>query len=129
MTKNSNDPRASEANPDEKVAAALEAAADAISDAARSDATAAANVAAAKLRSGVSAGAYYSAYGVSYGVVFSGVFLKELLPLDSSIRRGFEQGVQDGSKAAIDTVARIHVVAELADEPPNEAPAAVAATN
>jgi len=122
MTENSNQPRGSEANPSDEASPALKAAADAVSDA-RSDAAASAKVAAAQVRSGVSAGAYYSAYGVSYGVVFSGVFLKELLPIDSSIRRGFEQGVQDGSAAAVEAVARLHVVPELG-APANETPAA-----
>jgi hypothetical protein len=45
-------------------------------------------------------------------VVFGGVFLKELLPANNSLRRGFEQGVQDGSRAAVEAVARIHTVPE-----------------
>jgi hypothetical protein len=65
---------------------------------ARADATESAKLAAAKVQSGVSVGAYYTAYGLSYGVVFTGVFLKELLPLNNPIRRGFE----DGAVAAID---------------------------
>jgi len=44
-----------------------------------------------------------------------------LLPVDSSIRRGFAQGVQDGSQSAVETVARIHAVPELEDGSPTEA--------
>jgi hypothetical protein len=103
--------QSSPSNPIAVLGEALEAAAGSVHDA-RADATASAKIAAAKVQSGISKGAYYTAYGVSYGVVFSGVFLKELLPADSSIRRGFEEGVQDGSKAAIGAAARIHAATE-----------------
>ena len=76
---------------------ALDAASVSVSHA-RADATESAKLAAAKVQSGVSVGAYYTAYGVSYGLVFTGVFLKELLPINNPVRRGFE----DGAVAAID---------------------------
>jgi hypothetical protein len=116
MTTNPNEPHApSASNPLSVLGEALEAAAESVNDA-RADATASAKVAAAKVQSGVSQGAYYAAYGASYGFVFSGVFLKELLPADSSIRRGFEQGGQDGAKAAVGAVAKIHTLREDADD-------------
>jgi hypothetical protein len=37
-------------------------------------------------------GIYKSAYWTSYGLVFSGVYLIELLPENSSFRRGLEEG-------------------------------------
>ncbi len=49
-------------------------------------------------------------------MVFSGVFLKELLPTDSALRRGFEQGAVDGSKAAVEAVSRIVTVPKDLDE-------------
>jgi hypothetical protein len=110
MTTTPND-QSSTSNPISVLGEALEAAAGSVHDA-RADATASAKIAAAKVQSGIGKGAYYTAYGVSYGVVFSGVFLKELLPADSSIRRGFEEGGQDGTKAAIGAVARIHALTE-----------------
>jgi hypothetical protein len=110
MTTTPND-QASPSNPISVLGEALEAAAGSVHDA-RTDATASAKVAAAKVQSGISKGAYYSAYGVSYGAVFGGVFLKELLPADSALRRGFEEGVQDGTRAAIGAAARIHGLAE-----------------
>lgn len=79
---------------------ALEAAAESIGDA-TSDASASAKHAARKVKSGVSAGAYTAAYGFSFGIVFGGVFLKELLPSDSAIRRGLEEGAE----AALDAIA------------------------
>ena len=79
---------------------ALEAAAESIGDA-TSDASASAKHAARKVKSGVSAGAYTAAYGLSFGIVFGGVFLKELLPGDSAIRRGLEEGAE----AALDAIA------------------------
>ena len=115
MTINTNSSPEAESNPFTVLGEALEAAADSIGDA-RTDATASAKVAAAKVQSGVSAGAYYTAYGVSYGLVFSGVFIKELLPTNSSIRRGFEQGYSDGSKAAVGAVAKITAGPEILDQ-------------
>lgn len=79
---------------------ALEAAAESIGDAS-ANASESAKIAAAKVKSGVSAGAYHGAYGVAFGLVFTGVFLKELLPADSAVRRGFEEGAE----AAFDAVA------------------------
>jgi hypothetical protein len=40
-------------------------------------------------------GVYNSAYWVSYGLVYSTVYLTELLPEDSSFRRGLEEGATD----------------------------------
>ena len=97
MTMNQGTTEVSESNPFSALGEALEAAAESIGDA-RSEASADAKVAAAKVQVGVSTGAYYAAYGISYGLVFSGVFLKELLPTQNPIRRGFE----DGAVAAID---------------------------
>jgi hypothetical protein len=79
---------------------ALESAAETFGDA-TTNARASAKVAAKKVRETLSAGAYKSAYGVSYGVVFGGVFLKELLPENNVLRRGFEEGAE----AAFDAVA------------------------
>jgi hypothetical protein len=79
---------------------ALESAAESFGDA-TSNARASAKVAARKVRSTVGTGVYKSAYGVSYGVVFGGVFLKELLPENNTLRRGFEEGAE----AAFDAVA------------------------
>lgn len=78
---------------------ALEAAAGSISEA-RSNASVTARAAARRVKSGIGSGAYYTAYGLSYGVVFTGVFLKELLPAENALRRGFEEGAE----AAIDAV-------------------------
>lgn len=94
-------------NPLSVLGEALDAASDSITDA-RADATASAKAAALKVRTTVGTGAYYSAYGVSYGLVFSGVFLKELLPVGSSVRRGFE----DGAQAAFNTAARLRAANE-----------------
>lgn len=91
---------APESNPLSVLGDALEAAAQSIGDA-RADASESAKAAAQKVKSGVSAGAYNAAYGLSFGVVFGAVFLKELLPEDNALRRGFE----DGAEAAIDAVA------------------------
>jgi hypothetical protein len=91
---------ASESNPFSVLGEALDAASDSIGDA-RADATASAKLAAQKVQSGVGAGAYYAAYGVSYGVVFSGVFLKELLPANNAIRRGFEDGAEAAIRSAV----------------------------
>jgi hypothetical protein len=40
-------------------------------------------------------GVYNTAYWVSYGLVYSTVYLTELLPEDSSFRRGLEEGATD----------------------------------
>jgi hypothetical protein len=85
---------------------ALESAAETFGDA-TTNARASAKVAAKKVRSTLSTGAYKSAYGVSYGVVFGGVFLKELLPENNTLRRGFEEGAE----AAFDAVASRKVAA------------------
>jgi hypothetical protein len=114
MTTNASGPQP-ESNPLAVLGEALEAAAESVGDA-RADATASAKLAAIKVQHGVSKGAYYAAYGISYGVVFSGIFLKELLPTESSIRRGFEQGVHDGAKAATDVAARIHTLPESVND-------------
>jgi len=91
---------ATDANPLSVLGEALDAASESIGDA-RADATASAKAAALKVQTGVSTGAYYAAYGVSYGVVFSGVFLKELLPTNNAIRRGFEDGADAAIKTAV----------------------------
>lgn len=91
---------ASESNPFSVLGEALDAASQSIGDA-RADATASAKAAALKVQSTVGTGAYYAAYGVSYGVVFSGVFLKELLPTNNAVRRGFEDGAQAAIKSAV----------------------------
>ena len=105
----------SESAPLEVLAEALEAAAAATAGAEGTDVDAAV----ARFQSSVGKGAYYTTYGLSYGVVFTGVFLKELLPAESSLRRGFEQGVTDGAKAALGAMARFHALPEdaLAAEP------------
>lgn len=100
-------------NPLSVLGEALDAASDSITDA-RADATATAKAAALKVQSGVGTGAYYAAYGVSYSLVFSGVFLKELLPVGSSIRRGFE----DGADAAFGAAARLRAADDDFDEDP-----------
>jgi hypothetical protein len=51
-------------------------------------------------------GVYNSSYGFSYGLIYSGVFLTELLPEDSTIRRGFEEGADAAFQA------RAHVQAK-----------------
>jgi hypothetical protein len=79
---------------------AFEAAAESIGDA-RSSASEQAQIAARRVKSGVSSGAYHAAYGLSFGVVFGAVFLKELLPENNALRRGFEEGAE----AAFDAVA------------------------
>jgi hypothetical protein len=91
---------AHESNPLSVLGEALDAASQSIGDA-RADATASAKSAALKVQTGVGAGAYYTAYGVSYGLVFSGVFLKELLPVNNALRRGFEDGAEAGKKSAV----------------------------
>ena len=91
---------------------ALDAASASLSDA-RADATESAKLAAAKVQVGVSTGAYYTAYTVSYGLVFTGVFLKELLPLNNPIRRGFE----DGATAAISAVDQRRTALAADNEP------------
>jgi hypothetical protein len=91
---------ASDSSPLSVLGEALEAASESIGDA-RADATASAKAAALKVQSSVGVGAYYAAYGVSYGVVFSGVFLKELLPANHAIRRGFEDGADAAIKSAV----------------------------
>jgi hypothetical protein len=96
---------------------ALDAASVSVSHA-RADATESAKLAAAKVQSGVSVGAYYTAYGVSYGLVFTGVFLKELLPISSPIRRGFE----DGAVAAIDAAETRRAALTSGDVPALEEP-------
>jgi hypothetical protein len=115
MTTHSNESDTSASNPISVLGEALEAAASSVHDA-RADASASAKVAAVKVQSGLSKGAYYAAYGVSYGVVFTGVFAKELLPEGSSVRRGFEQGVNDGAQAAIGAAAKIHTLQDQEDD-------------
>jgi hypothetical protein len=110
MTTNSGASETSGSNALSALGEALEAAAESV-DHARADATASAKLAAHRVQFGVSTGAYYTAYGVSYGLVFSGVFLKELLPVSSPIRRGFE----DGAVAAIDAAERRHAALEEGD--------------
>jgi len=108
----SSEPQVSEPHPSAVLLAeALEAAAAAAAtDDARPDAVAFTRSAAARFQSGVGKGAYYTTYGVSYGVVFTGVFLKELLPSESSLRRGFERGVADGAKAAMGVWERFYAL-------------------
>lgn len=108
---------ATESNPLSVLGEALDAASQSIGDA-RADATASAKAAALKVQTTVGTGAYYAAYGVSYGVVFSGVFLKELLPNNNAIRRGFEDGAQAAVKSAVNIRAGRRVLEEssAADE-------------
>jgi len=47
----------------------------------------------------VKVGLYNAAYGISYGLVFSTVYLTELLPKDSTIRRGLEEGADAAFEA------------------------------
>jgi len=112
----------SDANPLSVLGEALDAASQSIGDA-RTDATASAKAAALKVQSTVGTGAYYAAYGVSYGVVFSGVFLKELLPANNAIRRGFEDGAQAAVKSAVNIRAGRKVLEESPSE--EEAPESV----
>ena len=57
-------------------------------------------------RKAVAGGAYRTAYWISFGAVYSTVYLTELLPKDSSFRRGLDEGASDaqaklhGKKAA-----------------------------
>ena len=101
----------------------FETSAHAISDAAV-DARASAKAAAQSVKDGVGRGAYKAAFGVSFGVVFTGVFLTELLPVQSSLRRGLE----DGAGAALDAIdarrhpVRGHLDEELPLEPEHVAP-------
>jgi hypothetical protein len=110
-TTNTNPSEVSQSSALSALGEALDAAAESIGDA-RTDATESAKLAAARVQVGVSTGAYYAAYGVSYGLVFSGVFLKELLPTNNPIRRGFE----DGSAAAIHAAERRRAELEAPDE-------------
>lgn len=87
-------------NPLSALGEALESAAEAFGEA-TTDARESAKVAAKKVRQTFGAGVYKTAYGLSYGVVFGAVFLTELLPEDSSLRRGFTDGASD----ALDAVA------------------------
>lgn len=56
--------------------------------------------AAGKVGSAAYSGVYHAGYGVAFGVVFSGVFLVELLPENNVLRRGFEDGAEEGVDAA-----------------------------
>lgn len=96
---------ASQANGLSELGEALESAANSIEHA-RADATKSAKLAARRVQFGVNQGAYYTAYGISYSLVFAGVFLKELLPVSSPIRRGFE----DGAVAAVGAAERTAAV-------------------
>jgi len=104
-----------ESNPLSVLGEALDAASQSIGDA-RTDATASAKAAALKVQSTVGTGAYYTAYGVSYGLVFSGVFLKELLPTNNAVRRGFEDGAQAAIKSAVNIRAGSKILKEAAPE-------------
>lgn len=120
------EPQVSETHPSaELLAEALEAAA-AADGSARTDATSFTQTTAGKLQSSIGKGAYYTTYGVSYGVVFTGVFLKELLPSESALRRGFEQGVADGARAAMGVWERFYALPDDAlvneDAPAGAAP-------
>ena len=121
----SSEPQVSEPHPSaELLAEALEAAAAAADGSAPTDTTSFTRTAAARFQSSIGKGAYYTTYGVSYGVVFTGVFLKELLPSESSLRRGFEQGVADGAKAAVGVWERFYALPDDAlvnDDAPAEA--------
>ncbi len=91
----------------------LQTSAHALSDAAV-DARAQAKVAAQNVKAGVGWSVYKAAFGVSFGVVFTGVFLTELLPVESSLRRGLE----DGAGAALDAIETRKVTrGELVEEP------------
>ena len=107
----------SESNPFAALGEALEAAAESLGDA-RTSATADAKAAAAKVQSSVSTGAYFAAYGLSYGLVFSGVFVKELLPANHPIRRGFVDGALAALEAA--THATPEEIVAQEDEPKTE---------
>jgi len=48
--------------------------------------------------------------------VFTGVFLKELLPANNALRRGFERGIEDGAKAGTLAAARIYASPDELDE-------------
>jgi hypothetical protein len=56
-------------------------------------------------------GMYNTAYWVSYGLVYSTVYLTELLPEDSSFRRGLEEG-------ATDAQAKVHAEKKTASPVP-----------
>lgn len=60
-------------------------------------------------------GVYNTAYWVSYGAVFSSVFLTELLPENSTLRRGLEEGAD----AALEAHGKlVEVEAEEVEETP-----------
>lgn len=87
-------------NPLSILGEALESAAESFG-AASVNARESARGAAKKVKNGFGSGVYHAAYGLSFGLVYSAVFLTELLPEDSVVRRGFEEG----SEAARDAVA------------------------
>jgi len=125
MTTPTSRSESSDANPLAALGEALEAAAESIGGAqsdARAHATESAKAAAIKVQSGVGTGAYYAAYGISYSLVFSGVFIRELLPVNNPIRRGFE----DGAVAAYDAATRrvAHEVFDPEDSGAGELPRA-----
>jgi len=115
------EPQVSDSEPSTVLTQALETVAGSVGEAG-TDATASSHTAAATFQSGLGKGAYYT----TYGVVFTSVFLKELLPTESSLRRGFEQGVADGAKAAMSVWGRFYALPD--DALVNEtAPAGAAA--
>jgi hypothetical protein len=86
--------KAAETNAFSALGEALESAAEKFeegSSVARESAKNAANA----TRKVFAGGVYKSAYWVSYGFVYSTVYLTELLPEDSSFRRGLEEGATD----------------------------------
>ena len=63
------------------------------------DARESAKRAAGNAQRAVKVGVYNVAYGLSYGLVYSTVFLTELLPKDSTFRRGLEEGADAAFEA------------------------------
>jgi hypothetical protein len=91
--------RAAETDPLSVLGDALESAAETFGEA-TANARASAKVAARKAERLFSAGVYKGAYGISYALVFGAVFIKELLPEDNVLRRGFEEGAEAALDAA-----------------------------
>ncbi|PTX97294.1 hypothetical protein DB346_20015 [Verrucomicrobia bacterium LW23] len=79
-----------------------------------------AKVAAGNVKHAVNTGIFNAGFGFSYGVVFTSVFLTELLPENSSLRKGLEQGAD----AALEAHARRRgiVPGEFDEEEISEAP-------
>ena len=69
--------------------------------------------AAGNVRRAITVGVYNTAYWTSYGVVYGTVFLTELLPEDSTLRRGLEEGAD----AALEARGKVHVSEEEEEAP------------